>query len=163
MEDVTSILNRYRECSRHLWNTYFADHVFSLPASDDVLDRFEEVDKLLFSSLVLAKVDRLASESDFGKKPLRFLRVVPVTEEVPILINRPSNDRNKYWDDPVNRVGASEAELLLIGYFDWNRYGYADLAYYLVRIASFSKHPHLNGRDALLLTSNARVFFDPGS
>lgn len=159
MEDVTSLLNNYRECSRHLWNSYYLNLFTTLRASDDILDRFESIDRILFSSLVLVKLGKLSFENDFGRNPLQFLHVEPTTEESPILINRPSTDGNKYWDESVNRITASECGLHFMGYFDWNKYSFADYAYYWVKIASLTKHPDLVGREALILTSNARVLY----
>jgi hypothetical protein len=159
MEDVTNLLNIYRECSRHLWNSYYIKLFTESSSSDDILDRFESIDRLLFSSLVLSKLNKLSFENDFGKNPLHFLQIEPATEESPILINRPSTDRNKYWDESVNRVSASECILHFIGYFDWDKYSFAEYAYYWVKIASFAKYPSLVGREALILTTNARAIY----
>jgi hypothetical protein len=53
MEDVTSIFETYRECARHLRNTYF-----STRDNEDweVIEDFEEVARVLFERLVLVQL-----------------------------------------------------------------------------------------------------------
>src|SRR5437867_9762524 len=77
-DDVTSLMNGYRECVRHLWNTYFwkdAD-----PHDDwDLRDNFNDIAVELFRALVLRKLDRdeaeLLPDQVAPRQPLGFLRV----------------------------------------------------------------------------------------
>ncbi len=80
------------------------------------------------------------------------------------MIEQPrKGDRNHYWDDPVNQIKASDAELHFLDYFDWDMMAYTDFQYYRVRIASFISQPHLVGRDALIEHHHAKIFVDlPG-
>jgi len=161
MKDVTSILNNYRECIRHLWNSYFL-HEGEVPPlyTDDLLDQFEEVERVLFSALVLTRINKISSEERFGKEPLPFLVIAPAAERVPIMINRFSSDGNRYWDEPVKEIGRSEARLHFIECFDWNSYGHLDLKYYKVRISLFPTHSIYEGRDALIEVQHVRILFD---
>ena len=52
MTDITILMNAYRECSRNLWNVYFAKRE-NVGGS---LDAFEQVRELLFDSLVVSEV-----------------------------------------------------------------------------------------------------------
>jgi hypothetical protein len=157
MREITNVLNKYRECSRNLWNTHFLSN--PSPSIPDMRERFDEIDKYIFSALVLVPLGKEELEGIGDREPLLPIKIVPIGDgSVPIMINRPSSDRNKYWDDPVNQAKASEIDLRFIGYFDWNQYGYADFRYYLTRIVSFQKYPHLVGRDALIETIHAHAF-----
>jgi hypothetical protein len=79
------------------------------------------------------------------------------------MIERPSQDGNKYWDDPVDRVEGGQIDPRFIEFFDWNQLAARDFQYYRVKINSFPKHPHLVGREALLEIRYAGVFLIVGS
>ena len=115
--------------------------------------------------LVLEKIGKHDSKNEYDPEnqlnALPFLLVIPSSQEgVPTMINRSGPPATGYWDDPIDRLTPAEVNLQFIGYFDWNPYGFKDLQYFRVRIASSLPHPHLVGRDALLETNHARVFFD---
>ncbi len=161
MKDITIVLDRYREACRHLWNTYFYANDDMSSYSGQMLDQFEEIQELLFVTLVLEKVATASYADQFKKEALPFLRVVPTSEHgVPIMIERPSRDGNRYWDEPVNRVKPSDVTLHFIDYFDWNPYGHIDLKYYKVTIVAFLSHQDLVGREALIETTHARVILE---
>lgn len=157
MKDVTSIFKNYRECARHLRNTYFPAKG-SFEEAWDIIDDFKEIDGQLFQSLVLKKLKPFTWEKLF-KEPIPFLQILPSSPTIPILINRPSDDRNWYWDDPINSLSQGDAELHFIGFFDWDQIEQPDWEYYRVRIFGFSKHSRLVGRDALIKTNHANVLF----
>ncbi len=52
MRDITELMNAYRECSRNLWNVYFAKRE-NVGGS---LDAFEQIRQLLFDSLVVSEL-----------------------------------------------------------------------------------------------------------
>jgi hypothetical protein len=162
MKDITSLLNKYRECSRNLCNEYFRleeDADFMRKA--DAHDLFVQVDKVLFSTLVLSNIGMESHAAKFGVEPLPFMRVIPsASGSMPIHINRPSSDRNRYWDEKVDQVSGNEAGLIFISYYDYNSYDFIDHEFYLTRITTFQRHPHLVGRDALVRVGSARVFLD---
>lgn len=157
MQDVTALMNRYRECARGLWNNFLRDS-----QDVDVADTFESLCDELFSALVLAplgeqRFKRGASHSQ--REPFPFLRVEPRTDHVPVMVSR-SAERGGYWDDPLNEIGPQQARLLFNDYFDWDSNGYIDLLYFKVKVADFPSHAHLVGREALLEVQYGKVFFD---
>ena len=95
-------------------------------------------------------------------EPLPFLIIVPARDEVPLLINRPATDGNRYWDAFGGRVGPTAVTMELIEWFDWDCYDRRDFQYYLVNVATFPSHSGFEGRDALIKRRDARVLFDPG-
>lgn len=156
MTDVTELMLKYRECSRHLWNMYFRPSSHS--EMWDLRDQFDAIDRQLFLTLVLGRlgVDREAALQ--GDRPIEELKVTLASDqETPIMISRPSTDGNSYWDCPVTRASNPEIDLRFISFFDWNKYGVADLSYLRVRISDFPRHSDLVGRDALVEVSNCRV------
>ncbi len=130
-------------------------------ADFDRVDAFSALCEILLAELVLRPLGKAGHRKAAPGDPYPFLRVVPTADSVPIMINRPSQDGNKYWDDPVTRVGQEGVKLLLIDYFDWDQMGFIDFQYYRVRVIGFDQHPHLVGREALLDVHHAKVVFEP--
>jgi hypothetical protein len=133
VKDVTLLLNTYRECARGVWNNFLRADADSDGVADADFDRVDA-----FSALC----------------------EVLLAELVPIMINRPSQDGNKYWDDPVGQIGQEGVKLLLIDYFDWDQMGFIDFQYYRVKVIGFEQHPHLVGREALLDVHHGNVVFE---
>lgn len=161
MRDITDIMDHYRVVARSVWNFGFS--VIDELRNWDSRDHFDQIEKLVFKALVDA---RLANEHacDLATVPEHEYHIVPQgVGPVPILIQCPrEGDRNRYWDDPVKEVKASDAEFHFLDFFDWDQLGYADFQYYRVRIVAFPSKPHLVGREALIEHKNARVVLDVG-
>jgi hypothetical protein len=151
MNDVTGLMNDYRECVRHLWNTYCLKVI---EKNDwDFRDRLNEIEIELFRNLVLYKIERentvLKPAQWRPEEVMTFLKIEAESRSE-ILINRESGEVSGYWDDPLNHFWNDELDLRFIHYFDWTPIGFRDFAYYKVRIVGSQKHLHLVGRDALL-------------
>jgi hypothetical protein len=150
MRDVTVVMDRYRECVRHVWNAYFAAEARE-DADWDAIDDFNAAAGYLFRALVLRELGHEAGEADSlvetRQEPLLFLRVVvdPIAE---IHINRELT--SGYWDYPLTRVAKDDLELAFLGYFDWAVVDHRDFAYYRVRIVGSAKYPDVVGKDALV-------------
>ena len=156
VEDISNIFNHYRVSARAIWNTAF------WPDPDfrnwDSIDRFHEIEKLLFDELVLAKIDREWPPHELFQAAIPFFHIVPSGAGMRIMIQNPRSERaTGYWDHPVDVALRGEAELLFIAYFDWDQMNYIDLRYYRVKIASFDAHPEVVGRDALIDCQNTAV------
>jgi hypothetical protein len=154
MRDITALMNLYRECSRNLWNVYFAKH-------SDVggsLDTFEQIRELLFDSLVVSELS-CEGDAEGANIPPPVLKVVPRARSL-ILIKRLSGPREAgYWDQEKDMVvGPDEITLAFIDYFDFSQVPIKDFRYYLCKIVSFPRHTDYEGREALIEVSNATVF-----
>jgi len=155
MRDITELMNAYRESSRNLWNVYFAKRE-NVGGS---LDAFEQIRELLFDSLVVSELS-YEGDAGLGDIPPPVLKVVP-RERSLILIQRPSEDGNCYWDQEKDMVvGPDEITLAFIGYFDFYEVPIKDYHYYLCRILSFPRHADYEGRKALLQVLDSTVFHD---
>ncbi len=150
MDDVTVVMDRYRECVRHIWNVHFAGDE---PAATDwnAVDDFRIASARLFRALVLRKLGCVTecsySLDETRQEPLSFLRVEldPCGE---ILINRERS--SGYWDHPLTRVNKGELELAFVEYFDWSVTGHRDFAYLRVRITGSARYADVVGKDALV-------------
>lgn len=157
MRDVSNIFDHYRISARTIWNTAF------WPDADfqnwDSAEVFDEVKRILFGELVLAKLEKEWPVADIFKVPIPFFHIVPsISHGTPIMIQNPRPDRPRgYWDHPVNSVSPGEAELHFLAYFDWDEMDYVDFRYYLVKLATFETHPELVGREALIERQHAVV------
>ncbi len=157
LPDVTDVMNYYRIIARSLWNFGF----WPLPElrNWDSRDQFDQVKALLFKAFVEARVAE-GHLCNLTNVPEHKYVVVPsVPGPVPVMIHRPrEGDHNWYWDDPVDRLRPSDAELHFMDYFDWDDMNYAEFRYYRVCIVDFPLQPHLAGRQALLEHHLARVY-----
>lgn len=156
-------MDHYRDVARSVWNAGF--WVQADLQTWDARSQFEQIKKLLFKALVIARLQE-GHCCDLKSLPDdRIFQVVPNTGGLAhIMVQRSRDgDGSRYWDDPVDQVKASEAEMHFLDYFDWNNMSYADFQYYRVRIAAFPGQPHLVGREALISHSHAKVIVDSPS
>lgn len=156
MRDITQQMNAYRECSRNLWNVYFAKRE-NIGGS---LDAFEQIRELLFDSLVVSELS-YEGDAEGDDIPPPALKVVPRARSL-ILIKRLSGPGDAgYWDQEKDMVvGSDDITLSFVDYFDFSQVPIRDFRYYLCKIFSFSSHPDYEGREALLDVSDAAVFHD---
>lgn len=165
MEDITKEMNTYRECVRNIWNVYFLRQL--TPENEfSIKDEFDRISTKIFSALILNRIGRASykkSTMNQSKlKPLFFLTVVPLSDsEVPIYINRKKgNDEREYWDYPIGLIKSGDVDMRFVDFYDYGQYGFRDFEYYLINIKNSSVNSDLQGRNALIKTIYARVFFD---
>jgi hypothetical protein len=156
MTDITALMNTYRECSRNLWNVYFAQR-------EDVggsLDAFEQIRELLFDSLVVSELS-YEGEAKGEDIPPPTLKVVPQTRSA-ILIKRLSGPGEAgYWDQEKDMVvGPGDITLAFVDYFDFSQVPVKDFRYCLCKVLSFPSHVGYEGREALLEATGVKVFHD---
>ncbi len=163
MNDVTQILNRYRECVRNLWNIYFINHG-SLTVDWDLADEYERICTKLFTLLVLNRVGKNEHSKSLvfnqSSEPLSFFRVVPSAEGgVPIQVSRERNDFT-YWDYPIKSIKPDEADMRFIDFFNFGLLDFREFKYCRVRIVGSKVNADLVGRDALLECDHIIILFD---
>ena len=157
-KDVTPIFDHYRVSARGIWNrAFWPDPEFR---EGFYIGRFEWLAKILFDTLVLAKLDMEFPDEDLFHKPISFFHVIPNPAGAPIMIAAPhAPGMNTYWGDPVSRIPQESIELHFIEFFDWSQMAVRDFQYYKVRIERFDEHPHLVGREALIEKQYVKIFF----
>ncbi len=156
MNDITELMNMYRECSRHLWNVYFSKRE-NVGAS---LDAFEQIQQLLFDSLVVSQLS-YEGDAEGAEIPAPVLRVVPESSS-PILIRRLSvPGEARYWDQEKDMVvGPDDISLAFVEYFDFYQVPIKDFHYCLCKVLKFRKHVEYEGREALVETSKVKILHD---
>lgn len=156
MRDITELMTAYRECSRNLWNVYFAKRE-NVGGS---LDAFEQIREMLFDSLVVSELS-YEGEAQGDDIPPPALRVVPDKTSL-ILIQRLSGPGEAgYWDQEKDMVvGPDDITLAFIDFFDFYEAPLKDFYYYRCKILKFPRHDDYEGREALLEVSDAKVFQD---
>jgi len=158
MTDVTALMEGYRECVRHLWNSHFRAEA-ERRDDWDLRDQFCDAAVILFRALVLRGLDigdaQVLADYHGDRAPLMCLRV-EVESPSTIMVNR--TGAGSYWDDPVCLFERDDLDLRFIQFFDWWDLGFRDFAFYRVRIVGSGRYPHLVGRDALVpITSSVKV------
>ncbi|MEI8257828.1 MAG: hypothetical protein WCJ30_19305 [Deltaproteobacteria bacterium] len=158
MIDVTDLFQRYRECSRHVWNSAFLD----LPEG---WHEFINVDAALFSALVLVQTDEShewrAERSEQGCYPsLRVSpRLGPRGFRIMWAIERPANE----WHWEERQLTSATLKLAYIGFFDFvDGQDAVDLQYVRARMLSCEEFPDLVGADILLEAHSVAMHFSPG-
>jgi hypothetical protein len=169
MQDVTDVLQSYRECMRHLWNANFLGLLSTATDRWNLRDLFDDAGSALFRALVVERLalgSRVSSDQMLSPSrrpspaPLAWLSVVPGSEHgMPIMINRDATSDSGYWDHPITRVSPGDVDLRFVGWFDFDELDFRDFKYYQVRIIS-SRVDGLAGRSALMECEYARVFVD---
>lgn len=160
MRNVTSIFERYRECARHLRNTYFC----TMDSKDwDVIEDFDAVTHVLFERLVLLRLEDAWSERLCEARMREFLRLIPRSAHgVPVMISRERPNRGS-WDHPITRLAPGDAEIAFAAHFDWDEHALIDFRYYRGEILQSSKHPDIVGHELLIETQYADIFYIPES
>jgi hypothetical protein len=157
MTDITPLMNRYRECSRNLWNAYFSSREFTW----DLHEEYESIRKLLFEALVVYELGLYKECCPHDTVPPPVLKVAPDATSVPILINRPSDGGGGYWDQEMDMsVGEGDIQLTFLDYFDYSQYPVKDFRFYRCKILQFPSHAKYEGREALVEVSDTLVFYD---
>src|SRR5262249_1080570 len=130
MEDVTALMDGYRECVRHLWNMHFWKD--AEPQQDwDLAEGFNAVAARLFQLLVLRPLGGAETEvrpDDWAQRePLSFLHVY-VDPRSEIMVNRGLD--TGYWDDPLRVIEKGELDLRFLQFFDWWLLGFREFGLY---------------------------------
>jgi hypothetical protein len=86
-----NISDHYRVSAREIWNTAF------WPDPDfrdwDSVDRFDEIQRLLFAELVLAKLGKEWPLEKIFRAAIPVFQIVPSSSEVPVMIQNPRGPR----------------------------------------------------------------------
>lgn len=158
MREITSLMNNYRECSRHLWNAYFSarENIW------DVHSDYEDIRKLLFDTLVVNQLHSCDGPGGCETLPRPLLKVVPRTISTPILIKRVSGAGEAgYWDQEKDlAVGPNDIKLAFVDYFEFFIPPMKEFTFYLCKVLSFPAHNEYEGREALIEVRSGLVFLD---
>jgi len=162
MQDITQQITSYLEAKRHLWNTYFRTRIKSIKECHP-LDEYEEIDRLLFSALVLGDLKQFLPDNFvFGRDIIPFLKIVPNPEidGFELMITDPTVEKYVKWNKPVEVKINAGVEFTFIELFEWDRYGFVNYPYYLTKITKYPDSPELVQQNALIEIGKAKVICD---
>ncbi len=160
--DLHQSMSRFRLASRELFNHYFSVPYPPGEPHYEYYDGFREVERVLFTMLVLepCSVPLASSDYSYGLDAHPGIRVrlpianandnlVGVDEPMvaPLMLNREIN--SGYWDYPLDRF-TNEATLLYVAYFDWDSMHSRDNAYVRVQVQDWPSHPEAIGKHGLV-------------
>ena len=163
MIEITPVINQYRECVRHLYNTYFLKEVSEGEDIDwDLKDLYNNIASQLFDAVVLYPRDisnaKLTPDHIVPKVPLAFLQIMPSDHAAAmVLINREID--SGYWDEKATDQELCDSRMSFLGFFDFDSSGFMEMNYYLVLIESAPNRPDLAGRQALIPVQYAKAYF----
>ncbi len=162
--DITTNIKRFREATRHTWNTYFQERA-ERDKDWDLSDAFSNVYVALFNAIVKYDLPESAPSIphlwDGKNEVLPEYHLKGKSPEIVVMINRtiPSSG---YWDHPVQHVNSKETDFRLISFFDWDEIGYRDMRYFKVRIVG-SPNKDIVGRDALVEADSCYITYEKES
>jgi hypothetical protein len=151
MNKVTDLLFTYLDAKQHLWNTYFRNNIKSLYQCEP-LESFEAIDRHLFYALVCHPLKlKLPENHLFGRDPFPSIQVKgrSISAELPVMIRKPSTDRNSYWQLPRSLSPASMVASF-IEFFEWDRYRLLSCSLVRCRIEAVDVDNEWVGREALI-------------
>lgn len=157
--DLTGSVQSYIECASGIWNSFLRPRSKQGRNFDSVA-AFEAICEILFSEMVLRRVARQSFRKPTKRSAYPFLFAVPKGDTVAALVQRPSSDGNRYWDDPTSRLDADGLRLALVGNFDWDDFAERAFQYFRVVIESTSHQTHLLGREALVEVKDVRIVYE---
>jgi hypothetical protein len=167
MEDVTNLLNRYRECVRHVWNTYYE------PLRDDESSvAILPLQYELFSFMVVWQLGRGTyqesvvgpmpfgnPEMGFGSDIIPYLRIVPPVGRLGIELLVEEQISSLKFVYTAVKLQTHRIDLRFIEYFDWDTQYQRDWQYYRARILRSPDQPDLEGKTILLEVRDCTVLF----
>jgi hypothetical protein len=154
--DVTALFQTYRECARHIRNTYFS----TLTTKHwDTVDSFGYVNKALFKQMVLYRLEGKYSQSLEIVVEQNKILIVPGSLYMPIMINR-EKEGSGYWDYPLKELEPGFATIAFKEYFDWDEHDLIDFRYYKGVILTSDKYPDIVGHEVLIETIYGKLEYE---
>lgn len=154
--DVTRIFDAYREAARHLRNTSFSTR----DSGDwDTIEDFEIVNEVLFDRMVLRRIPPEVTPVPSEAIEMNKFLLEPSGVGMSAMISRDRPAAGS-WDHPIETLMPGDAVLAFREYFDWDQHGLIDFRFYRARILESSRHPDLEGHEALIETIHAKIIYN---
>ncbi len=157
MENIRSVLFRYRDAKCHLWNVYFCGTVKDLSECEPLYS-FEIIDMRLFFALVCHPLE---IEFDFDRAmgldsiPAIVVKPRPIySDAIPVMVS----DMDRSWNKE-EMISTSGLSFAFIEFFQWDsEYDYLSLPMVKAEITECQGHPEYQGREALIEICYVDVF-----
>ena len=146
------LIQRYCECARSVWNSF----LLSEDPDELAVKRFDQIRRLLFHAIVLARLD-LDDERQADDEPFTHLQVIAGTGPLTVLVERPSEDGDRYWEAAPKDLDFSGAQMQFVDLFDWDPRGFRDMSLVMVWIVSGPQGADLDRQYALFERQSVTV------
>ncbi len=140
--EIKDALDRYREVSCTLWNSNF------LPANGCRIDLFDQIEKLLYRSLVEFRVNSESCER-FERSKI-ILASTGMIDDIEIKIGRKSEGNIYSWEEKALISPPEATEFIFMDFFDWDQLKKRKKDLVKVRIGGAIQRENIVGRVALL-------------
>jgi len=152
MTDITAIIFQYRECCRHLWNSYFLKLQW-YESSWDMLDYFNEISERLFQTTVLRQC---FEGNDIKRTETNFYNEIKVEPNFgPIGFEAMWEDTVRgYSEWKIIQITSTGNDFRFIEFFDWTVEQTMECQYARVKLIASDEYPELVNKDFLLDTWN---------
>ncbi len=128
MHSASSELLQFKECARHIWNTYFV----RLAKSDiEAGFRFDSIEAALFRALVIEPLG-LDWSGTYRTDPVPQILVSLKSEKDAVLCYETEDiepGKNRRWVVVEPTMNGRLPPLEFVAFFGWNSFEYSDLAY----------------------------------
>ena len=151
LRDLTPAFRRYRECARHVWNSYFLDFAF------DAQHDFINVNDALFFALVLAEFQIAPTAPNGYYEAINVMYDVP-PKGLPALFPVELDD-GRHWCETT--LHEPDADLKFISFWDWDVWeSFRDFELVQLRAVAIPERPELAGLDLLIAPKYLSFFAD---
>ncbi|SHM31395.1 hypothetical protein SAMN02746009_04276 [Hymenobacter psychrotolerans DSM 18569] len=149
MEDITDKIFAYRDCSRHLWNSYFLNLNTKGEIWLDYQDEFEAINSILLEDTVLRQKSGVQSITKNEGNYYQAIRVIPNLGPLGFeALFAPPAQSHTQWT--VIQLKADDNDFRFMGFFDWTTAQTMENQYARVRLISSGSLPQYIGYDFLL-------------
>ena len=124
--DITWEMSRFKEASRHLWNT------FLMPrrgfASVALVHSFESIERDLLREIVPRPIDQCGISERYRKGPIPEIVVEPeeFLADIPVQFGTVASNGSVEWTKAASMPVEELPVLAFYDFFDWNPYGLRD-------------------------------------
>ncbi|HZH64912.1 MAG TPA: hypothetical protein VEY10_08460 [Flavisolibacter sp.] len=154
MTDITAIIFQYRECCRHLWNSYFLKLQWN-EGFWDMQDYFNEVSQRLFQTTVLRQCfggnEIKPTETNYYKE----IKVEPNFGPIGFQAMWADTGRG-YSEWKTIQITSTGNDFRFIEFFDWTVEQTMECQFSKVKLTASNEYPELVNNDFLLDTWNVR-------
>jgi len=151
-KDITDIFQNYRECVRHIWNTYFR-------MLDDGAHKFINVERELYVALVL---EQIYDDDDYNEDEGEYVKTFVVKPDselysIHVLLGNEIQKKHIKWDEVL--ITISKTDLRFMEYFDWEDEGIRDYKYVRCRVINCEDNLDIINKDILIKTDYVKISF----
>ncbi len=148
MNEITDLMEKYRESTRHLWNTYFRN-------INEGSHEFINVNSALFEGLVLTHIgDRFDHNKVYDS--IKIIPRIPPSGTLEIMY-LPDQQTSGQWC--IERLTDAQGEYRFIEFFDWrNDEDMMDNTYVIVQAYQASSNKKLENNKIMFKYSDVKFF-----